>query len=419
MARFIGRFIQVVEHRSAAVRANISQRALTASAAVVIVMSLVGVFEGCAQPAAAAPGSAALPLAGSTGRSAASQGTVLGDSCTSATWCVAVGSKLDGSGEAIPLAQVWNGSRWSDQTTPDPAGSTGSTLDGVSCTSPRACTAVGTSSTSGNDVATLVEKWNGTSWSLQSSPDPDTSNSGLLGVSCVSGSDCMAVGYVTSGTLAEGWNGSSWTVESTPGPSPADLYGVSCRSADACTAVGFSPTTSGGKTLSEVWNGSSWTVESTPHPAGASISQLAGVSCTSAEACIAVGYYLKRSSGYRALIERRNRTNWAVGASSNPASTSEVRLSDVSCRSATRCTAVGYYATKHSYKALAEMWNGSRWSIESTPNPRGGTEVELNGVSCGSRSDCIAVGDYYTSSDTELTFAESWNGTKWTIQRSP
>ena len=419
MARFVRRFIAVADHRSTAMRANISLRALTASAAVVIVMSVVGVFEGCAQPAAAAPGSASLPLAGSAGRSAASQGTLLGDSCKSATWCVAVGSKLNGSGEPIPLAQVWNGSRWSVQTTPEPAGSTNSTLDGVSCTSPRACTAVGTSSTSGNDVATLVEKWNGTSWSLQSSPDPDTSNSGLLGGSCASGSDCIAVGYVTFGTLAEGWNGSSWTVQSTPSSSPADLYGVSCHSAHACTAVGFSPTTSGGKTLGEVWNGSSWTVQGTPNLPGASISQLAGVSCTSAEACTAVGYYLKRSSGYRALIERQNRTKWAVEASSNPAGTSDVRLSDVSCLSATKCTAVGYYASKHTYKALAELWNGSRWAIESTPNPRGGTDVELNGLSCASRTDCIAVGDYYNSSDTRLTLAEFWNGSKWSIQRSP
>lgn len=419
MARFVRRFILVVDHGSAAVRAIISLRALTAPAAVVIVMTLVGVFEGCAQPAVAAPRSASLPLTGSTGRSAASRGTLLGVSCASTTWCVAVGGKLDGSGQPIPLAQVWKGGRWSVQATPEPAGSTDSTLDGVSCTSPKACTAVGTSSTSGHNVVTLVEKWNGTSWSLRSSPDPDTSNSGLLGVSCVSGSDCTAVGYVTNGTLAEGWNGSSWTVESTPSPSPAVLDGVSCPSADACTAVGFSPTTSGGKTLSEVWNGSSWTAESTPNPPGAGISQLAGVSCTSAGACTAAGYYHRRGSGYRALIERQNRTKWAVEASSDPAGTSDVRLSGVSCLSAAKCTAVGHYATKHTYKTLAEVWNGSRWAIGSTPNPTGGTDVELNGVSCASSTDCIAVGDYYNSSDTQLTFAEFWNGSRWTIQRSP
>ena len=395
MARVVRRFMQAVADPRAAVRAAVSRRALAGPAAVMIVMSLTGV---------------------SAGLSAAPHGSLLGVSCPSATRCVAVGSKLDGSGQPVPLAQVWNGSTWSVQAPPEPAVSTNSTLDSVSCTSATACTAVGTSSTSANDVATLAEKWNGSSWSLQSSPDPDTSNSGLLGASCVSGSDCTAVGYVTSGTLAEGWNGSGWSVESTPGPSPADLYGVSCPSAGACTAVGFSPTTAGGKTLSEVRNGSSWAVEGTPSPAGASISQLTGVSCAAAGACTAVGYDHKRGSGYRPLIERQNQASWAVQASASPAGSTDVRLSGVSCLSATACTAVGYYAAKHTYKTLAESWNGSAWALQSTPDPSGGTEAELTGVSCTSATHCIAVGDYYNSSDTELRFTELWNGSTWAIQ---
>ena len=42
-------------------------------------------------------------------------------------------------------------------------------------------------------------------------------------------------------TLAEVWDGSTWTVQSTPNPTGAtsgSLYGVSCTSATACTAVG-------------------------------------------------------------------------------------------------------------------------------------------------------------------------------------
>ena len=57
---------------------------------------------------------------------------------------------------------------------------------------------------------------------------------------------CTAVGVsgnssgVTS-TLIESWNGTRWSVVPSPSPGTGgnDLYGVSCVSATACTAVGF------------------------------------------------------------------------------------------------------------------------------------------------------------------------------------
>jgi hypothetical protein len=46
-------------------------------------------------------------------------------------------------------------------------------------------------------------------------------------------------------TLAERWNGISWTVQSTPNPAHGDpgserhLNAVSCTSSGVCTAVGY------------------------------------------------------------------------------------------------------------------------------------------------------------------------------------
>ena len=42
-------------------------------------------------------------------------------------------------------------------------------------------------------------------------------------------------------------------------------------------------------TLAEHWSGREWEVQSTEDPGGASSSELQGVSCTSAAACMAVG----------------------------------------------------------------------------------------------------------------------------------
>ena len=74
-------------------------------------------------------------------------------------------------------------------------------LEGVSCSSAKACTAVG----SNGGEATLAERWNGTKWALQHAPNPsDAGASPLHGVSCSSATACTAVGpYVKKKSGAE------------------------------------------------------------------------------------------------------------------------------------------------------------------------------------------------------------------------
>jgi hypothetical protein len=70
------------------------------------------------------------------------------------------------------------------------------------------CWAVGYYFT-GSVVQTLIERWDGTSWAIVTSPNPSASLNNLLyGVTCVSASDCWAMGYYTTAngvdqTLAE------------------------------------------------------------------------------------------------------------------------------------------------------------------------------------------------------------------------
>ena len=61
-------------------------------------------------------------------------------SCPTGRMCVAVGTM--GNGPRM-LAERWNGRSWSVMRLAQPAGAGGSGLTGVSCTSARACTAVG------------------------------------------------------------------------------------------------------------------------------------------------------------------------------------------------------------------------------------------------------------------------------------
>jgi hypothetical protein len=71
-----------------------------------------------------------------------------GVSCTSAGNCLAVGHFQDIKGQQDAMAEFWNGSSWSFEGLPTPPGSVPD-LNGVSCSSPGICTAVGLFNTGG------------------------------------------------------------------------------------------------------------------------------------------------------------------------------------------------------------------------------------------------------------------------------
>jgi len=204
------------------------------------------------------------------------------------------------------------------------------------------------------------------------------------------------------GTLAETWNGTTWTIDRTPdgiGASFSQLDGVSCPSATACVAVGDYVSGLGNpQMLAEAWNGKKWAIEPTLSPTGlpGQESVLTGVSCASAMACTAVGWYTVNPASNapdQTLAEVWNENRWAIGPTPNRPGVQGSVLSAVSCTSAVACTAVGSGAGP-----LAEAWNENRWAIEPTPSPKG---ASLNDLSCTSATACVAVG-----SSGEATLAE-------------
>ena len=110
----------------------------------------------------------------------------------------------------------------------------------------------------------------------------------------------------------------------------SDLVAVSCPAAASCVAVGNHETAAGGQTsLAETWNGSAWSIQATPVVDGALTVMLSGVSCTTPNSCIAVGWYA------------------TAGGTQEP---------------------------------LAESWNGHAWSLESTPVPTGAAGLYPTGT---------------------------------------
>ena len=166
-------------------------------------------------------------------------------SCVSAARCTAVGD-----GSSVPgglLIENWNGLRWVLRKVPLPSPEAGR-LNGISCTSADSCTAVGEIWGSAGIPGPLAEHWNGTTWALQAIPGGlgiPNSQAGLDGISCTSPISCTAVGYYenknsTTVAQADVYYRGTWRNQNTAAPaSSKGLNGVVCFAATACTAVGF------------------------------------------------------------------------------------------------------------------------------------------------------------------------------------
>ena len=136
------------------------------------------------------------------------------------------------------------------------------------------------------------------------SPHAGTGNDRLLSVSCVSVTECVAVGYTVGSvheTLAMVWDGTVWSIVSSPNAGTINdgLYSVSCVSASDCVAVGSTETGSATETLVMVWDGIVWSIVSSPN-AGTTFDRLSSVSCVSD--CVAVGRTETGNRGFETLV---------------------------------------------------------------------------------------------------------------------
>ncbi len=260
-------------------------------------------------------------------------------SCTSASSCMAVGYSTGGSMglNLNDLIEQWNGAAWTIVPGP-PTGQTYDQLTNVQCLTADDCWAVGNAGPgqqSSNFLPIfpggapgdqgLIEHWDGTTWSIVPSVTEPSPNGGyLIGLECVSDTDCWASGATTddtgtgSGILMESWDGSSWTDVSASVPPPSSSTGailssITCPSATQCWGVGSSGSLGGNsnsppQSFIENWNGSAWSIDPSPNVAALSI--LTSVSCVPAVGCLASGSAAtsagqqQNDPGLRAYIEQ-------------------------------------------------------------------------------------------------------------------
>jgi hypothetical protein len=122
---------------------------------------------------------------------------------------------------------------------------TGVSIQGIAAISPTNVWAVG----QGPDVDldsqfARIEHFDGTSWSIVPSPrvnppEPLDTHSYLAGLGVISANDIWAVGGAVGQSLTEHWDGTSWSVISSPNPGPFNfLFAATALSDGTVAAVG-------------------------------------------------------------------------------------------------------------------------------------------------------------------------------------
>jgi len=264
----------------------------------------------------------------------------------------------------------------------------------------------------------LAEHFNGKRWSVV--PTPTLSSGGLnppnaqfFGVAAAASNDVWAVGVKTGPLnpdfglqLIEHWNGTAWSEVTNPEVEGAALHAVVAISANNVWAVG-----GGGApgALVEHWDGTTWSIVTNSVLSGAG--GVSAVSADSANDIWAVG---------GETILHFNGTTWSQLASPVMQANSVTALSPSNVWAVGSVTVFANHRQHH--KPAIEHWDGTSWSIVSSPNPNPvpTKDTFLRGVAAISANDIWAVGagNFSTAGGT-ATLIEHWDGTSWTIISSP
>jgi hypothetical protein len=296
---------------------------------------------------------------------------------------------------------------------PNVAGSDYNELDGVAALGPSNAWAVGFTRPAGTLIFhTLAEHWDGAKWSIVPTASvPAADDTRLHAITFRSATDGWAVGEdstvsstgETAQSLIEHWNGTSWSRVPSPAGEPAGtvLKSVSAVAANDVWAVGNG--------IIEHWNGTAWSIIPGAAIATGGVPRLLGVTAISGNDVWAVGATPNRHP--TPFVEHWNGTSWSQVT--QPVGGFDSELSSVSAVSSTDVWAVGQ---QNLNQTVTEHWDGKSWAQVPSPSvTTGNAQDTLNGVVALSSGDVWAVGQTLQSFSTNQTLALHWDGSTWQI----
>ena len=202
---------------------------------------------------------------------------------------------------------------------------------------------------------------------------------------------------------------------------------ISCSSATLCSAGATYTDSQSARDLGALlrWTGKQWTETEAPLPAGAPTSHpgpagVTSVSCPSASRCLAGGYY-EGKTGNDAMLLSWSGRNWTAAQAPLPANANQnpdARVTGMACPSTTTCFAVGAYSGNNNEYGLLLHWSAGKWTAATAPTPAGSPAVVLSGVSCPSTTLCFAAGEAGSGAQT-MPLILRWSGGKWAVVKVP
>jgi hypothetical protein len=248
------------------------------------------------------------------------------------TW--AVGYYVNSHYKQQTLIEHWDGSSWQVLPAANP-GATGDILYGVAALSDRDVWAVGGQEDAGGVWHPLAEHWNGSKWSTMPTPDPNGGGNLLYAVTAVSGNKVYASGQSGSGfpsqALAEQWNGTNWSQLASPvdASESLDPFG-STATPSTLTLVGARESdTTPFSTLVASGSPSTLALQSSPSN-GSGENDLFAATTAADGSTWAAGWYIDPSSGnHETLTEQGVGGQWSLVPSPNPGANGDNGLAGI------------------------------------------------------------------------------------------
>lgn len=282
---------------------------------------------------------------------------------------------------------------WSKIDSPNPASDNNALFD-VHVRTEADAWAVGDKGPFTN-TKTLVERWNGQRWRAVPSPNRTNSDNSLFGISASSATRAIAVGTQTlhnpnrdTRTLVMLWNGTNWSLMTSPNPGPFEnrLQDVVMLSATNAWAVGRFTSPNGTKSLIIHYDGNEWTKVNSPSEG--THTELFGIDAVNEDDIWAVGGSFSTAAGQRTFILHYDGDRWSKFEHTR---VQDRELNAVSALPNGRAWAVGGPHGISDGRTLAMRFQSGTWSAVGSVTPPGGFGL-LHGVHAVSTTQILAAG---------------------------
>jgi hypothetical protein len=269
---------------------------------------------------------------------------------------------------------------------------------------------------------TLIEHWDGTSWSVVPSPNTGPVEQTLYSVLPLSEKNAWATGIYLDGTrfatLTVHWGGSEWSIVPSPNPGPRNNY------LNALDAVGPNDIWAVGtyrdgplRTLIEHWDGTNWTVVPSPN-VGTARNLLVDIEAFSADNIWALGQACNDTicSDGRIMLLHWDGSEWTVASAPDPTPYGE-QAQEIS---ATRPNDIWIGGTVCLTPFCIDSvpmvlhWDGATWSDVSNPLPAGSVSAVNWGIVAIRARDVWVSGSARRADETFFNLLAHWDGSTWT-----